>query len=212
MCRVTFDRLVAPRPTVSPIEPVEEVSQAGLSDVSKRILRTSQRTKDLEKLPLEEREIVLTQMKNEAIQKLEMARVEGERKEMQPPTNLGAMPEFYGRLPDEVKQRAPKEVFEVRETFRPKVTPYSEYRKKQERLSAKQVILVGWEESVQRIRLATLDRNEIQEALDLRSGPVKISQQSRYTEWRRSQIGQERRKKVKECPIDQDAVDAALGI
>jgi hypothetical protein len=82
MCRVTFDQLVAPRPTVSPIEPVEEVSQAGLSDVSKRILRTSRRTKDIEKLPLEKRERVLTQMKNDAIQKLEMAHVDDERKEM----------------------------------------------------------------------------------------------------------------------------------
>jgi hypothetical protein len=212
MCRVTFDRLVAAKPTVAPTETFEEVSRVGLSDASKRILRTSQRTKDLEKLPLEERDRVLLQMKNDAIQKLEVALVDGERKEMQAPTNLGALPEFYARLPDDVKQRAPKEAPEVEETFRPKVTPYSEYRKKQERCSAKQVMPVGWKDSVQRIRLARLDRNEIQKALDPRSGPVKISQQNRYAAWRRSQIEQERETKVKENPIDEDEVDAALGI
>jgi hypothetical protein len=212
MCRVTFDQLVEPKPIVPQTKTAEEVSQVGLSDAPERILRASQRIKDIEKLPLEERDRVLREMKNDAIQKLELARVEEERREMQPPTNLGEMPEFYGRLPDHVKQRAPKEVPEVEETFRPKLTPYSEYRKKQERLSAKEVVPVGWEESVQRIRLARLDRNQIQEALNLRSGPVKISQQSRYAEWRRSQIEQEREKKVKEESIDQDAVDAALGI
>jgi hypothetical protein len=130
MCRVTFDRLVAAKPTVSLPETVEEVSQVRLSDASKRILRTSERTKAIEKLPLEERDRVLLQMKNNAIQKLEVARIEDERKEMQPPTNLGAMPEFYGRLPDDLRQRAPKDLPEVEETFRPKVTQYSEYRKK----------------------------------------------------------------------------------
>jgi hypothetical protein len=46
---------------------------------------------------------------------------------------------------------------EEAESFKSKVIPYCEYQKKKERLAAKQVIPVGWEESVQRLRLARLD-------------------------------------------------------
>jgi hypothetical protein len=207
MHKVTFERLVAARPTAVPAE-VIDAPQVVMSHASRRILRSSQRTKDLERMSLEERDRALLQIKTEALQKLGEAREEDERKEMQAPANLGAMPEFYDRIPDEWKQRAPREVAEEPESFRPKVIPYHEYQKKKERLAAKQAMPVGWEESVQRLRLARLDRNELRDALNPRSGPMKVPQQGRYSEWKKN-VGRPE-KKVKF--VGTDAVDAALGI
>jgi hypothetical protein len=207
MRKVTFERLVAARPAPAPAEDVG-TPQVLWSDASRRILRSSQRTKDLERMSLEERDRALLQRKTEALQKLGAALEEDERKEMQAPANLGAMPEFYDKLPDDWKQRAPKEIPQEPESFKPKVTPYHEYQRKRERLAAKQVIPVGWDESVQRLRLARTDRNELREALDPRSGPVKLSQQGHYSEWKKRVTRPEKNVRV----VRTDAVDAALGI
>jgi hypothetical protein len=207
MHKVTFERLVAARPTAAPAK-VVEVPQVVLSDASRRILRSSQRTKDLERMSLEERDRALLQIKTDALLKLGEALEQDERKEMQAPANLGAMPVFYGKLLDERKQRAPKEVAEESESFKPKLTPYHEYQKKKERLAAKQVVPVGWAESVQRLRLARIDRNELRDALTPRSAPMKLSQQGRYSEWKKNTGRPEKKVRL----VGTDAVDAALGI
>jgi hypothetical protein len=86
----------------------------------------------------------------------------------------------------------------VENTFKPK-----------KRMKEKQDVKkpVGWEETVQRLRLARIDRNEIQAALDPRSGPVKVAQESKWVKWRRSQ-GELPEKKVNGT----NDVDAVLGI
>jgi hypothetical protein len=66
---------------------------------------------------------------------------------------------------------------------------------------------VGWEESVQRMRLARIDRNEIQAALDPRSGPVKVSQEGQLARWRKAQEDAAERKVG-----GAEEVDTALGI
>jgi hypothetical protein len=185
MRKVTFERLVAARPAPAPAE-VVGTPQVLLSDASRRILRSSQRTKDLERMSLEERDRALLQMKTDALLKLGEALEEDERKEMQGPSNLGALPGFYDKLPDEWKQRAPKEVAEEPESFKPKVTPYHASQKKKGRLAAKHVVPVGWQESIQRLRLARIDRNELRNTLNPRSGPMKPSNQGRYGEWKKS--------------------------
>jgi hypothetical protein len=48
-------------------------------------------------------------MRNNAVQKLESEIEEGDRREMQPPSNLGALPEFYEKLPEEMRQSTVKE-------------------------------------------------------------------------------------------------------
>jgi hypothetical protein len=207
MKRVTFERLIAPRPQTVADE-TEEFAQVSISGASKRILRKSQRRKELQSLPLEERSRMLATMREDAIRKMGMELEQEELALMQQPAKLGDLPGFYDHLPDDVRHRSAKEEAPIESWFKPKIIPYDDYRRQKARSSTKQVTPVGWENSVQRMRLARLERNEIQEALDPRSGPMKSLNRGRYAEWKKSKSSSN----APEQNPSSEAVDSVLGI
>ncbi|KAH0788287.1 hypothetical protein GPJ56_007761 [Histomonas meleagridis] len=213
MQKETFERLLSARPTiVAEPDPETNVKIVALSKKSEKILMKSQRTKELQAMSLDERGRYLQEMKMQSIKKLEEEIIENENKEMQTPDNLGMIPEFYSHLPSEIKQRKKKnEIEEKKEVdFKPKTNSYEEYRRRKER-QEKAFKPIGWDESVQRIRLGRLERNEIQNALDPRAGPIKMTKLRRYMKNRSKKI-QEDKSSVICSDISVDEIDNHLGI
>jgi hypothetical protein len=207
MQKETLDRLLTVR-TIVDATPEDDTAFTGLSEGSKRVLRKSRRTQDLQMMSLEKRNEIMTKMKQEAIQKLEKELQDEELREMQTPNNLGAMPEFYHKLHLEKKPRIDEEKEE--ESHRPKTTKYEDYQKQKSRQS---LTPVGWENTVQRMRLARIERNQIQEALDPRSGPVKISARVSYADWKKKMKEQKPQAEIAEAETGAlEEVDLVLGL
>jgi hypothetical protein len=177
MKKKTWERLLAAKPVAEAL-PQEETRRSLVSEGSRRVLKKSKKSQNLQNLSLEERTEVLSKLRQEAIEKLEKELEAEELKEMQPAANLnlGEMPEFYQKIRKEKKE------------------------KKEE------------EKVVQRIRLGRVERNVISEALDFRSGPVKMGKCVSYAEWKKEQEkGKEKETKM-EGDVGGDEIDLVLGL
>lgn len=176
MQKETLERLLATRPQLED-ETEEEKPQIKsiLSDASKSILAKSERTKSISQMSLEERNKLLLQKRDEIVDKLKQTIEKEELSEYKQPTNLGFLPDFYDKLPEEKKRRTKKDDDSKIEenSFKPKINSYEEFQKKKTRFELAQKP-TGWEETVERLRLARIERNRIQESLDIRNSlPIK---------------------------------------
>lgn len=187
MHRVTFDRLIAVKPAVpesdnqnvSDITLKKETEQVKLSKASQSILQKSQRTQEIMNMPLDQRDNYLMKRRNESIQKLEESLQQQEEKELKvKPSNLGALPRFYEQVQQEIKQRQPKQNQNKKATekdsFKPKTMSYNDFQKMKEKIYGTEPKVAGVEERIKRLRLARIERNELQEALDPRALPSEL--------------------------------------
>jgi len=186
MHRETFDRLLSTKPVPQQTEEQEEILLTNmLSEASKQILNTSERTKSICKLSIEEREKILGQKKGEELSKLEKELQEELEKELQQkPQNLGIIPEYLDSMPIESRKRTKKDNDQLEEpSFRPKVNAYEDYQRKSA-IQSKIAKPSGWEESIERMRLGRLERNEMQMALDIRA-PMQPTKNTNLTLWKK---------------------------
>ena len=221
MQKETLERLLNSKPAEVAVEEEPVVQKKALSSASKSILAKSERTKDIADLSLNERDRLLLQKRDELVSKLKETIEKEEESKMKAPTNLGALPDFYDKLPEDMKHRTKKtEDTQEEATYRPKINSYEEYKKK---ISKEPKIKPsGWDQTVERIKLGRLERNRIQAALDIRNSelPVKKSQAKRnkFAEWKQrvSKRGQRQLAAEAEAdaaPLSEVAdVDNVLGI
>ena len=218
MQKETFDRLIASKPIpVAEQEPNEQKNDKPiLSRASKFILQNSQRTHEISQLPLEQRDKYLLEIRKEAIQKLEATLHEEEEKEMRvKPQNLGQLPEFYGNLPSEIKQRQNHTVIKNDEAqFKPKTISYSAFLQNKDKIFGGDKKIAGAEERIKRLRLARIERNELQEALDPRALPAELKNMKKRNTKKKSSSKQvtEIVKKEEETSPCTDEIDGVLGI
>lgn len=193
MQKDTLARLLASKPTVEKEEEVEE-EYSLISDRSKQILAKSTRIKDVQHLSLEERNVILTQKRDDEIHKMEEELKQNEEKEMVAPKNLGVMPEFYDKLPEDRKKRTKVAPEAEIISFKPQTNNYDDYKRQQEKMRSKQTTPVGWEESIARLRLARQEREEIQEALEPRAPLKVIKNHVNFAEWKQKNTRRSRRR------------------
>ncbi|OHT14041.1 hypothetical protein TRFO_43182 [Tritrichomonas foetus] len=176
MQKETYERLLASKPAiVAEPETTQEPTTGLISRGSKFILQKSHRAQEISQMSLEERDHFLTKLRDETVHKLEVALKEEEEKEMHiKPHNLGALPQFYEQLPAEVKQRATPTKKVIEEQYKPKTTSYAEFLQKKDKIFNTETKVAGVEERVKRLRLARIERNELQEALDPRALPAEL--------------------------------------
>ena len=221
MQKETLERLLNSKPVEVVVEEEPVVQTKALSNASKSILAKSERTKNIADLSLNERDKLLLQKRDELVSKLKETIEKEEESKMKAPTNLGALPDFYDKLPEDKKHRTKKtEEPDNDATYRPKINSYEEYKKK----IAKEPKIKpsGWDQTVERIKLGRLERNRIQAALDIRNSdlPVKKPQTKRnkFAEWKQrvSKRGQRQLAAEAEAdaaPLSEVAeVDNVLGI
>lgn len=215
MQKETLERLLNSKPAEVEVEEEPAVQTKALSEASKTILLKSERTKEIADLSLDERDKLLLQKRDEVVNKLKETIAKEEESQMKQPTNLGVIPEFYDKLPEEKRRRTKKaDVTEEEPSFKPKTNSYDEFKKKNLRAEPK-IKPVGWEQTVERIRLGRIERNKIQAALDIRNSEVPIKKSNvRFAEWKKkvSKRGQ-RQVAVEAATLSEAAdIDAALGI
>lgn len=226
MHRVTFDRLIAVKPNatendnqyVNDINLKKETEQVKLSKASQSILQKSQRTQEIMSMPLDQRDNYLMKRRNESIQKLEESLQQKEEKELKTkPSNLGTLPKFYEQFQQELKQR-PKQNQQQKEkeSFKPKIMSYNDFQKMKEKVYGNEPKIAGVEERIKRLRLARIERNELQEALDPRALPTELknmkkkkSQAKKNTNMNISSSQTEIQEVVNEPT---DAIDSVLGL
>ena len=208
----TLERLATARRAPEPEPEPVAVAPVGISEMSKRILKNSQRTQNIQNLTMEERDKILEEKKRAMNEKLQKEIKDGEEQEMKKPVNLGVMPTFYENLPEDVKQRTQTQEHTEEMTFKPKTMSYEDFKRQQERQSSlKQTKVQGWEDSVQRMRLARIERNELSAALDPRAGPIKVTKRARYAEWKKAQKA-EHQQQEEQMSEQAEAVDSILGL
>ncbi|EAY21401.1 hypothetical protein TVAG_198390 [Trichomonas vaginalis G3] len=175
MQKETLERLLATKPQIEEeVEEVKPVQTKILSDASKSILAKSERTKSILQLSLEDRNKVLLQKRDEIVSQLKKTIEQEEESEFKAPTNLGYMPDFYEKLPEEKKRRSKKVEDKPEEpSFKPKTNSYQDFQRIKYKFEVSQKP-TGWEETVERLRLARIERNRIQESLDIRNSTVPI--------------------------------------
>ena len=186
MHRVTFDRLIAVKPAapesdnqnVNDITLKKEAEQVRISKASQFILQKSQRSQEIMDMPLDQRDNYLMKLRNQSIQKLEESLQLEEEKELKTkPSNLGALPKFYGQIQQELKQRSSKQSQSKKESekeSKPKKLSYNDFQKMKGKIYGAEPKIAGVEERIKRLRLARIERNELQEALDPRALPTEL--------------------------------------
>lgn len=230
MQRVTFDRLIAVKPNVSEsdnqngsdITLKKETEHVKLSKASQFILQKSQRTQEIMSMPLDQRDSYLMKKRNESIQKLEESLQQEEEKELKTkPSNLGALPRFYEQFQQEIKQRQPKQnqnkKGSEKDSFKPKTMSYNDFQKMKEKIYGSEPKIAGVEERIKRLRLARIERNELQEALDPRALPTELKNIKKKKNPVKKNVNMNlstNQEEVQDCPINEhvDAVDNVLGI
>lgn len=213
MQKETLNRLLATKSvekeTAEPAEKIQDHPK--ISKASQMILQKSQRTHDMMQMTLEERDSYLLKLRNETVQKLEETLQKEEEKELKmKPSNLGALPSFYDQIPAEKKQRTSKTTHDKNNQFKPKTISYSEFQKMKEKVYGSEPKIAGVEERVKRLRLARIERNELQQALDPRAVPAELKNMKKKRVTKKPVV--ESQPKEEEDIKVTDEVDNMLGI
>lgn len=167
LSKETLDRLLAPKISTQQSKEISQKQESLISKRSEEILKHSQRANYLMGKTLEERSLIFEQEKGEAVEKMAKIEKEKEEESMKSNVHLGSLPEFYDKLPEEIKTRKDhKEQVKIENVRK---SSYEEFKKMKSKLLAPKPKPTGWEKTVQRMRLGRIERNEIQEALDFRA-------------------------------------------
>lgn len=214
MKKETFQRLLAPKVVYKKEKVSEQAPVQLISKGSQNILNKSDDKMNIQGMDFLERCKYYEEVRHQSIKKLEEERIEKENEKMQKSQlKLGVMPKFYSRMPVE------KEEITVGE--RPQEKHENELMPKEisneKSIKGKSHVLLtlkpnGWDESVRRIRLGRLERNELLNALDIRAAPVKNTKLRNYLRNNKSKKQETKKYIDTSADINTNEVDEVLGI